>query len=72
MAAEGESHLDVVLLGAHVQERLKKARRRLEEIRAWADEATPDQHQDPDNMRKMLIEVENIETLLNDLLRNTE
>ena len=72
MAAEGKSHLDVVLLGAHVQEKLKKARKELEQIRAWADEATPDQHQDPDNVCNMLITIENMEKLVNDLLRNAE
>ena len=72
MAAESESHLDLVLLGAHVQEKLKKARKELEQIRAWADEATPDQHQDPDNVCNMLITIENMEKLVNDLLRRAK
>jgi hypothetical protein len=71
MAAEGESHLDVVLLGAHVQEKLKKASRKLGQIRAWADEATPDQHQDPDNVCNMLIAIEDTERLINKLLEKT-
>ena len=57
-----ESMLDVVLLGAHVQEKLKKASRKLGEIRAWSEEATPDQKEDPDNVCKMLIAIEDTES----------
>ncbi len=66
-----ESMLDVVLLGAHVQEKLKKASRKLGEIRAWSEEATPDQKEDPDNVCKMLIAIEDTERLINKLLEDT-
>tara|TARA_R100000365_G_C2680120_1_gene25872 strand:- start:216 stop:434 length:219 start_codon:yes stop_codon:yes gene_type:complete len=72
MTVKEESHLDMVLLGAHVQEKLKKTSKELGQIRAWADEATPDQQQDPDNVCNMLITIENLETLVNDLLRSTK
>ena len=66
-----ESMLDVVLLGAHVQEKLKKASRKLGQIRAWSEEATPDQKEDPDNGCKMLIAIEDTERLINKLLEDT-
>ena len=66
-----ESTLDVVLLGAHVQEKLKKASRKLGQIRAWSEEATPDQKEDPDNVCKMLIAIEDTERLINKLLEET-
>ena len=66
-----ESTLDVVLLGAHVQEKLKKASRKLGQIRAWSEEATPDQKEDPDNVCKMLIAIEDTERLINKLLEDT-
>ena len=66
-----ESTLDVVLLGAHVQEKLKKASRKLGQIRAWSEEATPDQKEDPDNVCNMLIAIEDTERLINKLLEDT-
>ena len=66
-----ESMLDVVLLGAHVQEKLKKASRKLGQIRAWSEEATPDQKEDPDNVCNILIALEDTEKLINKLLEET-
>ena len=71
MVAESKSHLDLVLLGAHVQEKLKKARKSLGQIRAWSEEATPDQKEDPDNVCNMLIAIEDTERLINELLEET-
>ncbi len=71
MVVKDKSTLDVVLLGAHVQEKLKKASRKLGQIRAWSEEATPDQKEDPDNVYKMLIAIEDTERLINKLLEDT-
>ena len=70
MKIKEESHLDVVLLGAHVQERLKKTSKRLEQILAWSEAATPEPTSS--NVTNLLTEIQNMETLVNDLLRSTK